>query len=188
MKRTGVIVSVVFLIVALAAYAQEDIKKAPSCKYCGMDRDKFTHSRASLEYEDGTVVSVCSLHCAAVGLSMNAEKTPKAIWAAEYNTKRLIDAQKASWVVGGKKPGVMSRRAKFAFEKREDAEKYVKENGGMVAPFDAALKYAFADMYADLNMVREKNESKQKKMLMMRKKAMESAPQSKWTNTRPSSN
>lgn len=187
MKKAGIIVAVVLLVGALAAYAQEDIKKAPTCKYCGMDREKFSHSRISLEYEDGTATGVCSLHCAAVGLSMNAEKTPKAIWAADYNTKKLIDAQKASWVVGGKKPGVMSRRAKWAFEKREDAETYVKENGGMVAPFDAALKYAFADMYSDLSMVREKNENKKKKM-MMRKRAMESAPQSKWTNTRPPKN
>lgn len=172
MKRTGIIVAVLLLIGALEAYAQEDIRKAPTCRYCGMDRDKFAYSRVSLEYEDGTAVGVCSLHCAAVGLSMNAEKTPKAIWAADYNTKKLIDAQKASWVVGGKKPGMMSRRAKWAFEKREDAEKYVKENGGMVAPFDAALKYAFADMYPDLKMVREKNEKKK----MMKKGAMGKRP------------
>ncbi len=160
MKNAGIMVAIVLLIGAPAAYAQEDVKKAPACRYCGMDLEKFSHSRISLEYEDGTAAGVCSLHCAAVGLSMNAEKTPKAIWAADYNTKKPIDAQKASWVVGGKKPGVMSRRAKWAFEKKEDAEKYVKENGGMVAPFDAALKYAFADMYPDLKMVRDKKAMK----------------------------
>lgn len=36
----------------------------------------------------------------------------------DYNTKRLIDAEKAVWVIGGGKQGVMTKRAKWAFEKR----------------------------------------------------------------------
>lgn len=169
MKKAGIIVVAVLFIGSLGAYAQEDkkqddIKKAPTCKYCGADVGKFAHSRIDLEYEDAPAAAVCGLHCAAVDLSMNAERPPTIIRVADYNTKKMIDAGKASWVVGGKKPGVLCRRAKWAFEKKEDAEKFVKENGGMVAPFDAALKYAFADMYADLKMVRDKQ--------MMKKAAM----------------
>jgi copper chaperone NosL len=184
MKKTGIIVMVVFLAISLAAYAQESAKKTAACKYCGMTLEQFAHSRVSLEYEDGKTGEFCSLHCAAIDLSMNAEKTPKAFLAADYNTKKMIDARKALWVVGGKKPGVMSRKAKWAFEKIDDADKYVKENGGMVAPFDATLKTVFADMYGDLKIVREKTEQKKKKM-MMHKAAQETTPRSKWTSTKP---
>jgi nitrous oxide reductase accessory protein NosL len=36
---------------------------------------------------------------------------------SDYNTNRLIDAKKAYWVVGGNKSGIMTKRAKWAFEK-----------------------------------------------------------------------
>ena len=72
---------------------------------------------------------------------------------ADYNTKKLIDAEKATWVIGGKKPGVMTRVAKWAFEKPEDAMAFVKENEGKVANFDDAMRATFEDMYADVKMI-----------------------------------
>lgn len=42
----------------------------------------------------------------------------------------LIDAEKAFWVIGGSKPGVMTKRAKWAFEKKEAADKFMLDNGG----------------------------------------------------------
>ena len=36
-----------------AVSAQDDIKKHPSCKFCGMDREKFAHSRMLIEYDTG---------------------------------------------------------------------------------------------------------------------------------------
>ena len=68
MKRYFVfgIMVVCFLLTTGAAFAQDDIKKHPSCKYCGMDREKFAHSRVFAEYEDGTTEGTCSIHCAAI--------------------------------------------------------------------------------------------------------------------------
>jgi len=59
--------------------AQDDIKEYPACKYCGMDRAKFAHSRVLLTYDDGTTVGTCSIHCAAVDLAINIDKTPKVV-------------------------------------------------------------------------------------------------------------
>jgi nitrous oxide reductase accessory protein NosL len=151
------------LLVGVHVFAQQDIDKHAGCKYCGMDRKMFGHSRMLLVYEDGSELGACSLHCVAVDLALNIDKTPKTIQVADFNTKNLIDAEKAVWVIGGDKPGVMSKRAKWAFEKKADAEAYVKAHQGALADFEAAIKAAYEDMYADTKMIREKRKAKRMK-------------------------
>jgi hypothetical protein len=138
------------------ARAQEDVKTSPACIHCGMDREKFAVSRMVLEYDDGSTVGICSLHCAAVDLVLAIDKAPTAIRVADFTTKRLIDAEKAVWVLGGAKPGVMTKRAKWAFEERANAEAFAKENGGVIASFDDVMKAAYEDMWSDTKMIREK--------------------------------
>ncbi len=148
------------LLITGWAVAQDDTKKIPSCIYCGMDREKFSHSRMVIEYDDGTSEGACSLHCVAVDLAVNIDKTPKAILVGDYNTKKLIDAEKSFWVIGGNKMGVMTKRAKWAFEQKEDAEKFVKENGGSMTTFEGAIKASYEDMYGDSKMIRERRKMK----------------------------
>ena len=145
------------------ALAQQDVEKHPNCKYCGMDRKMFAHSRMLLVYEDGSELGACSLHCVAVDMALNIDKMPKTIQVADFNTKNLIDAEKAVWVIGGEKQGVMSKRAKWAFEKKADAEAFIKANHGTLADFDAAIKAAYEDMYSDTQMIREKRKAKRMK-------------------------
>lgn len=134
----------------------EDIQGHSSCKYCGMDRERFAHSRVLIEYDDGANMGTCSIHCAAIDLSLNIDKTPKAIRVGDYIGKRLIDAETAYWVIGGSRPGVMTKRAKWAFEKKEEAQKFIQENDGTLSTFDAAMKAAYEDMYEDTKMIRER--------------------------------
>jgi copper chaperone NosL len=166
MKNRGrfLLIAVLCLFAAQVglALAQEDIKKYSSCKYCGMDREKFAHSRVLIEYDDGSIVAACSIHCAAVDLASNIDKTPKAILLGDYDTKNLIDAEKAFWVMGGNKMGVMTRKAKWAFEKKADAEKFITENGGALTAFDDVMKAAYEDMYLDTKMIREKRKMMKK--------------------------
>jgi copper chaperone NosL len=153
--------ALVFGILAMVVFAQQnDITQSPSCKYCGMDRQKFDFSRMLIEYEDGSSMGVCSLHCAAVELALNIDKTPTAIKVGDFGTKNLIDAEKASWVLGGSKPGVMTKRGKWAFEKKEDADAFIKTNGGELTSFDNVIKAAYTDMYEDTKMIREKRKMK----------------------------
>ena len=164
MNRKSVVavltVALIFGILAMAAFAQDDIKQSPSCKYCGMDRQKFDFSRMLIDYDDGTSTGVCSLHCAAVELATNIDKTPKAILVGDTGTKKLIDAEKAYWVLGGSKPGVMTKRGKWAFEKKDDADAFMKANGGASSSFDEVIKEAYNDMYEDTKMIREKRKMK----------------------------
>ena len=170
MKKAGVVLLVALFAVTLTVFAQgDDVKQHPSCKYCGMDREKFGHSRMLIEYDDGTSVGTCSLHCMSVELAMTIDKTPKAIMVGDMGTKKLIDAEKASWTVGGNKMGVMTSRPKWAFEKKDDAEKFIKENGGAISSFDEAIKLAYEDMYQDTKMIREKRKMKKTGMEHMHK-------------------
>jgi copper chaperone NosL len=171
MKHLVIGVMVVSLIVlglaggARIASAQEDVTKHPSCPYCGMDRAKFAHSRVLVDYEDGSSFGACSLHCAAVDMAVHIDKTPKSIMVGDYNTKELIDAETATWVIGGNKMGVMSKRAKWAFESKEDADKFIKENGGKQAGFEEAIKASYEDMHEDTKMIRERRKEKRMKMM-----------------------
>jgi hypothetical protein len=125
-----------------------------------MDREKFAHSRMLVEYEDGTSLGTCSLHCLAVELATHIDKTPKAIFVGDFKEKTLVDVEKAFWVIGGSKMGVMTKRAKWAFGKKEDAEKFKAENGGDLASFEQAIKASYEDMYADTKMIRERRKMK----------------------------
>jgi copper chaperone NosL len=150
---------------SLFALAQDDIQKNKSCAYCGMDRGRFSHTRMLIEYDDGTTIGTCSIHCTALDFALKIDKTPKAIHVADAGSGELIDAEKAIWVIGGNKPGVMTKRAKWAFEKKNDAEKFVKENGGAIATFDEAMTTAYEDMYQDTKMIREKRRMMKMKMM-----------------------
>lgn len=147
-----------FCLAASMVFAQTaaDIQKHPDCKYCGMDRQKFAHSRMLVTYDDGTEFGSCSIHCAALNLAVNLDKAPSKFQVGDYNTKNLIDAEKATWVIGGDKPGVMTKNAKWAFEKPADAEAYIKEAKGKVANFNDAMQASFEDMHNDCKMIREK--------------------------------
>ena len=157
------------LTVSAALWAMDnDVKDIPACKYCGMNREMFAHSRMLIEYDDGTSVGTCSLHCVSVDLALNLDKAPKAIQVGDYGTKGLINAETAFWVIGGSKPGVMTKNAKWAFANKADAEKFQKEYGGRIAGFDEALEAAYKDLADDTKMIRERR--KMRKMQMMEKK------------------
>ncbi len=141
---------------ASASGIYSDITAHKSCKYCGMDREKFAHSRMLIEFDDASIVATCSLHCASVDLANNIDKTPKAIKVGDFGSKELIDAEKAVWVIGGSKQGVMTRNAKWAFNTRDKAEAFVKDSGGKLAGFEEAVKSAYEDMYSDTRMIRDK--------------------------------
>jgi copper chaperone NosL len=158
MKNEFLAVIAILLTFALPSglLAQEDIQKHPSCHYCGMDRAKFAHSRIFIVYDDGSTMGTCSLHCAAVDLAIHLDKTPQTIQVGDYYTKKPIPVSDAAWVIGGSKMGVMTKRAKWAFEKKEEAQRYMGENGGKEAGFEECIKAAYEDMYEDTKLIRER--------------------------------
>ncbi|NIP28899.1 MAG: NosL family protein [Phycisphaerae bacterium] len=158
MKRTLYIIAVFILCTAAVALAMShmaDVKAHSSCKYCGMDRHKFAHSRMLIKYDDGTEVGTCSIHCAALDLALNIDKSPADIMVGDFNDKSLINAEEATWVLGGDKKGVMTSRAKWAFADGGSAEKFANEHGGEIVDFDLVMSATYSDMYKDTKMIRK---------------------------------
>jgi nitrous oxide reductase accessory protein NosL len=158
MRKTMATITVVLcLALANSAFAHEHgdeqevapqsahglkVENPAKCQNCGMDRTAFAASRVLITFADGTTVGTCSINCAHDEVTRNVSKKIKNIKVADYTSKKLIDAKKATWIIGGNKQGVMSATAKWAFEDRAGAERFIKENGGKIATFDEAWKAA----------------------------------------------
>lgn len=145
MKTIMKVILVFVMITGAVAIAADKVENPKPCKQCGMDRVAFSYSRMLILYGDGTSAGTCSLNCAAVEMKGNKGKKVKSLKVADYNSRKLIDAKTAAWVIGGSKQGVMTAMPKWAFAKRSDAEKFAKESGGRVTTFDEALNLALRE-------------------------------------------
>ena len=155
MKKRGfrlALLQLLLFFLVLPVFAQDDIRGAPECKYCGMYRRAFNHSRMLLERAGDGPVGTCSLNCTAVDYMRNLDSLPTAIKVADYGTKKLIDAEAAYWVIGGNKQGVMTARAKWAFKRQSDARAFIKKHGGEPATFEEAIKASYEDLYKDMEL------------------------------------
>lgn len=130
---------------ALTAFAASDIDQHRDCKQCGMDRKAYGYSRMLVEYKDGIQVGTCSLHCVVTELNSNINGEKISFKVADRDTRTLIDAEKAFWVIGGRKRGVMTMQAKWAFTTKESAQQFISEFGGKLATWSEALAAAKED-------------------------------------------
>ena len=152
LPRMLVLSAIAFLLIGgFAAHAEDAI-----CRYCAMKRSHYPHSWVIITHQDGSVEMVCSVHCAAIDMALHTGKQINQITVADYKTHRQISAETAFWVIGGDRAGVMTARAKWAFQTKKDAQRFIKDHGGQLADFDAVMKAAFDDMYKDTLMIRKK--------------------------------
>jgi hypothetical protein len=136
-----VMTGLAMLILSLTtiAYSLENIETPKSCQRCRMDRTIFAQSRLLVHFADGVTVGVCSLNCAVEEMMANGEKQVKSLQVADFNTSKLADARLVTWVVGGKKKGVMTALPKWAFIREEDAHEFLKDNGGEVISYEQVI-------------------------------------------------
>ncbi len=110
---------------------------------CGMNLPMYYKTNHSAVL-DGKVRQYCSLHCLTEDLFVN--KLPLTdIKAVDVSSLKFIDVKDAFYVVGSSKGGTMSRTSKYAFAKKEDAQKFVQEFGGEIMDFEKALEVAKKD-------------------------------------------
>jgi copper chaperone NosL len=147
---------------------ENELKKYPKCPYCGMDRTQFHHARHLVHYADDLVDGTCSIHCLAISLAINLDREPKAVYAADNGSpeavKPLVNADQATYLIGGKMPGVMTHRAKVSFGKKEAAMAAKEMHGGEIGDFAAALTASYADLAKDTLMIRRKREERRRHM------------------------
>lgn len=146
---------------------KDELAKYPTCKYCGMDRTHWNHSRHLAHYDNDTVDATCSIRCLAVGLSLNLNSGPKAIYGADFGStepvKPLIDVDDATYVIGSRLKGTMTRHSKMAFADSEAAATAQGIHGGKLGGFDEALRQAYLDMAEDTVMIRKKRAERMKR-------------------------
>ncbi|KAB0666770.1 NosL family protein [Oryzomonas japonica] len=131
--------------VAADANVPADVKLHNDCAHCGMNRGKFAYSRMLVTYADGKTAGICSFYCAAIELKNNRGNAVKSVQVGDYNSKVLIDAEKAFWVVGGDQRGVMTKTPKWAFAGKQAAEAFIGKHGGKLATYREALILAEKD-------------------------------------------
>jgi nitrous oxide reductase accessory protein NosL len=148
---------------------QDEMAKYPKCPYCGMDRTEFQHSRHLVQYEDDLVDGTCSIHCLAISLSLNLDRGPKAIYAADFGSadklKPLTPADKAVYLIGSDLKGTMTANSKMAFSDQAAATAAKAAHGGNTGTFDEALRQAYLDMAKDTLMIRKNRAERRKRMM-----------------------
>lgn len=152
---------------------ENDIEKYPKCPYCGMDRKQYHHSRMLIQYSDDLADGTCSLHCAAISLSLNVDREPKAMWvgdnAGSNEPRTLVDVDQARFLVGSKLPGVMTANSKVAYGAEDAAKTAQHAHGGELVKFDQALLLAYTDMSKDVSRIRKNRAERRRKMLEQQK-------------------
>ena len=146
--KYGAICAIVLALLGITVamvVAENDIDEFRSCNNCGMDRKAYGYSRMVITYDNGSRVGVCSLHCAITELDEHKGVAVKSLLVADRNSRALVDAKKAFWVVGGSKRGVMTQNPKWAFATMDAAQTFVNSNGGKITGWDAALLAARED-------------------------------------------
>ena len=145
------VLALVLSIVPTMIFADEG-----DCIYCGMSQAKYGHSWVIIKHDDGSESGVCSIHCAAIDMALHSAMPVSKITVGDYDTKRQIDADKAYWVIGGEKLGVMTARAKWAFQTKKAADDFIRKHGGRPATFEEVMRAAFEDMYEDTLILQKK--------------------------------
>jgi nitrous oxide reductase accessory protein NosL len=151
----------------------KELDKYPRCRYCGMERAKFSHTRHLLVYEDDSVEGTCSLHCSAISLSLNMDRGPKVIYAGDAGApgdiKPLVAVDKMHYVVDPSKPGTMTKVSNSAYASRAAADaaasvEAASKAGAKVLDFNAALTSAYLVMAEDTVMLRKRRGEMRKKL------------------------
>lgn len=139
MKSFWISLLLLLALGSAGAAADKRVEAPADCKYCGMNRTAFSHSRMVVTYQDGSSTGTCSINCVVIDMQEQPGKEIKSFQVGDYNSRKLIDAKSAVWVIGGKKKGVMTMVAKWAFSDRKAASAFVNEHGGRLATFDQVL-------------------------------------------------
>ena len=134
------------------------------CPKCGMTLPMFYKTNHAA-HVDGESRQYCSIHCLAEAIADGGKVT--GIKVVDNTTLEFIDVIKSWYVVGSSKPGTMTMTSKYAFGKKDDAQKFAKEHGGKVMTFYALLDSVKSTLAQESAMVQKKQAMMAKKGEMM---------------------
>jgi len=134
-----------------------------ACPNCGMHLVKFY--KTSHTHEDH---QYCSLHCL---YEATGGKIPQDAKVVDVTSLKLIDANKASYVVGSRIKGTMTQISNYAFLSDQDASDFVDKNGGRMATFKEAYAVASEDFPRETSIVPPKQDTKKVTKIVVPKDA-----------------
>ena len=153
MKKIYIATVAVTVLAVVAAYAfgfttPADLAQYPKCLNCGMSRKECAHTRIVVEYADGTKRAECSLHCLLADLVDQPGRQRKRIMAADYHDRKLVEAEKCSWVRYDNAVECRGSKVMLAFRSDQGADNFVASFGGQKIHYDEALKLTYVDLEA----------------------------------------
>jgi DeoR family transcriptional regulator, copper-sensing transcriptional repressor len=92
---------------------------------------------ARIVYEDGSAEKVCCAHCALLRFKEKKEK-PKQIISRDFMLDTTFNARRAVFVVGSSLPVLCCSPHVLAFQRREEAAKFIKGFGGSLHTIEEA--------------------------------------------------
>ncbi|MBT8348287.1 MAG: hypothetical protein HKP62_02425 [Sulfurovum sp.] len=134
------------------------------CPKCGMTLPMFYKTNHAA-HVDGKSEQFCSIHCLAEAMAEGGKVT--GIKVVDNTTLEFIDVIRSWYVVGSSKPGTMTMTSKYAFGKKDGAEKFAKEFGGKVMTFYAAMDAVKSTLAQESAMVQKKQSVMAQKGEMM---------------------
>ncbi len=136
------LILLVTLTVALFSFNKSvsngKIMGTSSCPVCHMNIKKFYKTSHAVVYNDGKKEHFCSITCLAK--TLKERKDIKSIYAVDASTNKLINAKRATYVIGSDVPSTMGRVSRLAFASKSSAEAFKKKHGGKIGNFSQALK------------------------------------------------
>ena len=144
MKKIAAAVSVLLAMAVMCGCSKSKVEGG-KCPYCKKMEVKLPDDvqGAKITYKDGAVEYYCTMAHALMtwklvtGADADPENPPVVEFVVvEYNSKELIDARQAFYVVGSSVKPVMFFQSVIAFEEMAAADKFVVNHGGTAMFFD----------------------------------------------------
>ncbi len=115
--------------------------KIMRCPNCGMMINMWARTRHSFHHPEGDLTT-CSIRCLA-DKTVSSGADPSSVQVAMYiDPDTMMEAEKATYVIGSTAPGTMTMKSKIAFTDRVSAEKFSSSYGGEVVDFQGAFTAA----------------------------------------------
>lgn len=136
MKKSPIFVILLFLFFLISGYSMAE--GYPRCQLCGMDLNKYTHVRYTINTVDNKQVSTCGVQCGLL-LQLNLGNKFDSATATTLLKHRVVPAEEALYVyksniITDMSPGFI------AFYSEGNARNFVKGFGGKVLNFEQAME------------------------------------------------
>ncbi len=129
-------------------------KNKDFCPVCGMTLHNFYKTNFAAN-ASGSEKQYCSIICLVEDEMVNNKKMKK-IRVVDNDTMKMIDAAKATYVVGSDKPATMSSVSIYGFGTKEGAKTFATNHGGEIKSFIEVYSMVKETQAKDMLATRER--------------------------------